>query len=143
MVHRNPAKERYWRELVQRQRRSGLTARQFCLNQEVDESSFYHWRRELRMRDLERSQAVEQCERSGEQTITRHSNASHAIERRSIYPSDSPIFMPIRIATGETLQSRTLCLEVVLACGATLRIPAGYDRDTLSSVLEVLERARC
>jgi hypothetical protein len=138
MVHRNPTKERYWRELVQKQRRSGLTARQFCLHEDLDESSFYHWRRELRMRDLERSQVAEQCARSTAHSIALHPNTSQAIERRSAQSSESPVFMPIRVA-----EDRTVCLEVVLECGTTLRIPAGFDRDTLSDVLEVLERTRC
>jgi hypothetical protein len=135
---RHAAKERHWRGLIEKQRRSGLTARQFCLNEGLDESSFYHWRRELRMRDLERSLAAEQATTSNEKSLARHHDKSQAIERNSVHPSESPVFMPIRVT-----EDRRAYLEVVLECGTTLRVPAGFDRDTLANVLDVLERTRC
>ena len=48
---RNPQLERRWRDLTTRQRRSGLTIRQFCRQHALAESSFHFWRAELARRD--------------------------------------------------------------------------------------------
>lgn len=41
------SKRRVWRDVLARQRRSGLSIRQFCLREGFSEPSFYWWRREL------------------------------------------------------------------------------------------------
>lgn len=48
---RDPARESYWRNLLNRQRTSGLDARAFCRRQGLAESSFHFWRRTIRQRD--------------------------------------------------------------------------------------------
>ncbi len=48
---RDLAKERRWREFVERQSASGLSARAFCRREELSEASFYAWRRTIRERD--------------------------------------------------------------------------------------------
>lgn len=45
------------RELLTRQPKSGLTIRAFCLREQVTESGFYAWRRELRLRGQEQAVA--------------------------------------------------------------------------------------
>ena len=42
---RDPTKERFWRETVRRQNTSGLSTREFCARQRLNESAFYAWRR--------------------------------------------------------------------------------------------------
>ena len=49
--HRDPDRERFWREAVAGQRESGQSVRAFCVNRDVSEASFYAWRRELAERD--------------------------------------------------------------------------------------------
>lgn len=46
-VRRNVSKERQWRAWVEKQRRSGQAVRAFCREQELNEASFYRWRREF------------------------------------------------------------------------------------------------
>lgn len=41
-------KERYWQDLVNRQPRSGLSIREFCVQEGVSEPSFFGWRKKLR-----------------------------------------------------------------------------------------------
>jgi transposase-like protein len=48
---RDPQLERRWRELVERQRRSGESVRRFCERNSLSESSFHYWRAELARRD--------------------------------------------------------------------------------------------
>jgi transposase len=52
---RDSKREAYWRGVMKRLRRSGLTARAFCARETLSEPSFYHWRRVLRQRDAERA----------------------------------------------------------------------------------------
>lgn len=48
---RNPVRERQWRERVAAWAASGATIRDYCRRQGLRETSFHHWRRELRRRD--------------------------------------------------------------------------------------------
>jgi hypothetical protein len=57
---RDVAKERWWRELVERQSASGLSARAFCRREELSEASFYAWRRTIVQRDVQRA-SVQAC----------------------------------------------------------------------------------
>ncbi len=55
---RDAAKEREWRQLLARWRRSGQTIRDFCTQWQVSEPSFYVWRRRLAERDRAAPQFV-------------------------------------------------------------------------------------
>src|ERR1700693_1783709 len=50
---RDPCKEQFWRRLVARHDRSGLSVRAFCQLHDVSEPSFYAWRCTLRERDAQ------------------------------------------------------------------------------------------
>jgi transposase-like protein len=44
-------KERAWRETIAEQQQSGQSARAFCRKKRLNESSFYYWRKQIRLRD--------------------------------------------------------------------------------------------
>ena len=44
---RSEEKERYWRSVLQRQARSGVSIAKFCRSEGVSEPSFYSWKRAL------------------------------------------------------------------------------------------------
>lgn len=48
---RDPAKEAYWREVIERQASSGLSMRAFCRREGVAETSLHAWRRTIARRD--------------------------------------------------------------------------------------------
>lgn len=48
---RDLRKEARWRKHLQRQLRSGMTAREFCRQHGLAESAFYFWRSEIERRD--------------------------------------------------------------------------------------------
>src|ERR1700688_4470285 len=48
---RDRRKERFWRQLLQRWQRSGLSIRAFCQQHDCSEPCFYAWRRTLEQRD--------------------------------------------------------------------------------------------
>jgi len=41
----------YWRDLVEKQAESGLSAAAFCREHQIDQSQFYHWRRRFQSAD--------------------------------------------------------------------------------------------
>ena len=49
--HRDPVRERRWRERLAHWQSSGLAIREFCLRHGLRESAFHDWQRELRTRD--------------------------------------------------------------------------------------------
>ena len=48
---RSKSKEAFWRRLIGRHERSGLTIREFCREHGQRETAFYFWRRELARRE--------------------------------------------------------------------------------------------
>lgn len=63
MKRRSGEKEALWRRVVAEQVKSGKSVREFCKQQDLHESQFYAWRREIALRDresIELRQAVPQ-----------------------------------------------------------------------------------
>jgi hypothetical protein len=50
---RDPQKERFWRQVIRRWHKSGLSAGIFCLENGLSQASLYSWRRILAQRDAE------------------------------------------------------------------------------------------
>jgi|SRR5271155_3100086 len=50
---RDPQKERFWRQVIRRWRKSGLSAGAFCLDNGITQANLYAWRRTLAARDAE------------------------------------------------------------------------------------------
>lgn len=48
---RDPAKEAYWREVIERQASSGLSMRAYCRREGIAETSLHAWRRTIARRD--------------------------------------------------------------------------------------------
>lgn len=56
-ARRNPEKEQFWREMIREQGGTGKSVRQFCVEKRLNENLFYGWRRELKLRDGEKTGA--------------------------------------------------------------------------------------
>jgi hypothetical protein len=117
---RSQAKERIWRQHVERQRRSKVTVRDFCADAGISEPSFYAWRRELARRDSESGQPA---------------RSNPKVPQRTATPK--PRFLPVTIAPPVALH-----VEVVLPSGLLIRVPA-QDTAALRTVLEFLEERSC
>lgn len=121
---RDEGKERKWRTLLERQRRSGESVRAFCRKRQLRESSFYRWRREIGLRDREAG---------SKQT--------------------SPVLAPVvfvdepRGEFGESRDASTdrtaASIEIVFDGGMMVRVPPHSTREQLDMVLSVLEQTRC
>ena len=65
-ANRDKGREARWRRIVDQHARSGLTIRQFCRDNDLTESAFYFWRRELQRRDRQRPQRRRRPVRQGQ-----------------------------------------------------------------------------
>jgi hypothetical protein len=124
---RDLGKERLWRELVQRWRRSDLTARAFCAEQGISEPSFYAWRKTINERDTEAGP-----------TAKRHQGSS--ARRSACQADDVPAFVPVGVGAAGAASG---AIEVVIGPGRIVRVPAGFDADMLRQLLKVLEEPSC
>jgi hypothetical protein len=117
-MKRNAQKEAYWRDVVERQARSGLSVRRFCAEQNISEASFYGWRRKLARRDQEKVDTP--ISRSPKTGAT---NSAHG-----------QAFIPLAVADSEHV------LEVVHPLGYRVRIPGEVNAKSLKQVLDALEQ---
>jgi hypothetical protein len=74
---RDPARERFWRDVKADWQSSGLSIRAYCLQHRLAETAFHYWRRELRQRDAkpaarcgDSADAGKWCGRSRGSTVT-------------------------------------------------------------------------
>lgn len=120
---RDAGKERFWQECVGRWRESGLSVREFCRREALTEPSFYAWRRELARRET-----------SG------HSRRSSRPQPRRT--GKRAAFVPVEVVAPR-FAAPSAGIEILLPHGRRVRVRPGFDRVTLETVLDVLERRSC
>jgi transposase-like protein len=106
----------FWRKLIDRRRRSGVSVEHCCAEAGVSPASFYQWQRKFRSDGAAR----------GSETAKR--------------PADSRL-VPVHIIEDRTIRrcdGASDVLEVELPGEIRLRIPAGYDAATLRLIVSVL-----
>ena len=137
-MRRGDAQRRqYWEEVVRRWREGGQSVRDFCRAESLPESAFYFWRREL----ARRGDRVDVG--SGTRPSTRSiTPVSPSPERMSPRPGSRPSFLPVQVV-GPGVAETSQGVEITLERGRTVRVRAGFDRQTLADVLAVLEARPC
>ena len=96
-------REDNWRQIVRRQRESGLTVKAFCRQESICAHTLYEWRKR--------------------------------------FSKQRPVGFAV-VKVGPELRQQSTALELYLANGERLQIPAGVDAATLRTVVAVLrERA--
>jgi transposase len=129
MWHKGPvrdrAKEREWRERMQRWRRSGESVRAFCRREDLRESAFYAWRRELARRREEHQVLRGDGKEAGA------SPSAEAVR-----------FLPVQVVE-EGRREDSGGVEILVGRERTIRVRPGFDRQTLLDVLAVLEASTC
>ena len=117
-------REDYWRGIVGRQRRSGLTHSDFCRSESISANSYFWWKRELRNRDEKRRRTSAR----GAKSRARENDTSSLVEVMVTTPwpsANTPVF------------------EVVLSNHRVVRVPAEFDAESLKRLLSVLEETAC
>jgi transposase-like protein len=114
-------RKQFWRELIGRQRTSGLNIARFCEQVGVAQNSFYVWKRRLRA-----------CVRS---TGRKPRRQSAALMTQSL--------IPVRLVSDpvQSPASTAGAIEVAWPGGVVLRVPSGCNLDTLRDVFRLLTSA--
>jgi transposase-like protein len=112
---RDGGKERIWREAIADQQRSCESVKAFCRARGLNESSFYRWRKKIRLRDRQTG---------GEKNAP-------------------PLLAPVVVVDGPSTREPSASIEIVLAGGTTVRVPSGATREQLGMVFAVLELGGC
>lgn len=122
----DPVKHRQWRDVLRRQKQSGLSIRGFCQRESLSEARFHWWRREL-------------ARRSAAGTVGNPRPAMRTTRRH-----DSPArFLPITVTPSSvTPGSAAPAYEVVLPGGARVLVHASAG-EKLADVLAALEGQPC
>jgi transposase len=115
-----------WAKRVERWRDSGLTAKEFAAETGLKASSLSYWKWKL---STDASIAVQ--------------DAAPRRRRRSVPPaSDTSSSAPTFVEVETACASSAAPLELALAHGLTLRIPVGFDENTLRRALSVFGALR-
>jgi len=155
-LRRDGDKERAWRERIADQRRGGGTVRAFCRERGLNENSFYHWRREIRLRDREAAGdaatpaatpgPATSHDMPGRRPATMADDASgRAPALARVVVIDDPRGGACDDASERATSSSpsAAAVEIVLGDGTTVRVPPDSTREQLGMVLAVLEPGRC
>lgn len=155
----DPEKERYWRELVRGQQRSGQSVREYCRGAGVKESAFYWWRRELAgrsearkaarlRRPAERKLSPSSAGRgqAGELTPRRRARRGKPTTATTLGGgspgNEASPFLPIHLLGGNS-PADAAGVEIHLGDGRMICVRPGFDRQTLREVLATLEGRSC
>jgi hypothetical protein len=111
-----------WREIIERQQASGLSAAAFCRNHGVADSSFFTWKRKLAL-----SRADVSAAGPADAPATVPTDAS---------ASSFPGFVQ---ATISPIRSGAASIQIRLRGGRRLLVRRGFDRDLLAEVVAFFE----
>jgi len=111
-------KERLWLERIRGWQPLQLSVREYCQRRRFSEHSFYAWRRLLRQRGLLKDGPSLQAEPA----------------------PTTPAFVHVTIKAKAPVAPP---IDLVLAEGRIVRVPAGFDADMLRQLLRLLEEPSC
>jgi transposase-like protein len=110
---RDPKRERFWRDALQRHKSSGLTVRAFCAREQLAETAFHAWRRTLRERDA---------------------------QRRQVPPAKpTPAFVPVVVRQLDRRSDGHIVID--LRHGRSMRLPASMPVEQVARLLRAIEGA--
>jgi transposase-like protein len=136
----DPQKQRYWEEVVRRWKESGRSVREYCRAEGLRESAFFFWRRELSRRGPS-SDTVSQAPSKGARVTPAPGPRKQPSTGFAGSRGPAP-FLPVRVVESTAVEA-SRGLEIVLGQGRVVRVPAGFDRQTLAEVLSLLEVRPC
>jgi hypothetical protein len=119
----DPAKEASWRDRIKQWEASGLSIREFCQKQELKETSFHYWRREIKRRDKKRP-----------------SPKKKAKEEKQISFASVQMTTPF-LCSNERLYDNEI--EISLSNGSRIRFRSGIASELLREVLRIVGTPTC
>jgi hypothetical protein len=116
---RDPARERFWRDALRRQKGSGLTVRAFCAREQLAETAFHAWRRIVRERDAERRPA-------------------RPAAPATVAPA--PAFVPV-VVREDRREAAVADIAIELRGGRVMRLPASMPAEQVARIAHAIEAA--
>ena len=146
---RDPEKEKFWRGKITGWLNSGLSIRAYCKRENISETCFYAWRREIKIRDRESGNST--AENAVADLPDRvHDSRGRSIKtnyREQIHPpgksTNSP-FVQLKVV-GQTECKKVdapkskKALMIISPNGFTLKVSCDTDLSLLSNVVQILE----
>jgi len=112
----------FWRAALELQRESGLTIRAFCKQEQLAESAFHFWKRELQREQVP--------------AIVKEPKAR---AKPAVSPVTAPkAFVPVQVSPVAAPPSAAAFLVIELVSGTTLRVAEGCSGELLQNALEAL-----
>jgi hypothetical protein len=115
---RDPKREAFWRGVLGRFGKSGLSVRGFCRREKLSEPSFYAWRSVIRERDAERR--------------------PREVHRRRPRRESAPAFVPI-VVRDEPAARDDGAITVQWPGGRSLRLPLTIKAERLAELVRTME----
>lgn len=103
--------EAFWRKVLRRRERSGLTVAAFCKREQLKQTAYYYWQREILRRDAE-------------QRIAADGDSS----------ASAPKFAPVRLVDDRESSS----VEIVAPNGLVVRVAEQASSDHVRRVLQLV-----
>ena len=145
---RDPEKEAFWRAVLGRYQKSGLSQAEFCRREGLNPQNFSSWKGVLARRDLE--QARKRIGNSGKQE-----NSRSGMDKAVSAKEKKPAFVRLQIAAEEELgvseadkgnrkpqpngnNHQVIAAELTAPGGCQVRIFNGADSSTLSALIQAL-----
>lgn len=115
---RDLKKEKYWQEIIERQKVSGKNQSQFCKDEGLTDHKFCYWKGVLAKRQKIKNQA------------------KPLSQDNAALP-----FVTLKVPDGVDFNSKRDSTEQIEISKIVLRISAGTDKSTLACILQSLEKA--
>lgn len=136
-------KQEYWRTQVQQWRDSGLSVRLFCRQNQLAETSFFAWRRELEIRARESATELD----THDDVIPRFIVVDVVHEPDGIQASSNPDSVEASVARTQTppdalldaLDKTPPTLEIETRSGILIRVREEVSAEILRRVLDVCQ----
>jgi len=149
MGKRSVEKERQWREIMARYERSGLKVRAFCNQEQIKESQFFAWKRELKRRDDTRTVNRDDPRRSRHHGLAESTAAPQAMTAKGATMAARAVAMNGPVAAFAPLHvvrpspATPSSIEIIVADSLRVAVMPGFDPEVLGQVLAVVEGRGC
>ena len=128
-TQRSKAKERYWRDKIELQTKSGLSQKAFCSREGINCNSFSWWKKTVRDRDAEVKQTA-QAIKNDRQRAYRERKRKQVFVQLAHVPEEM---------SAPPQESRPNVVAEIVFTGGSVRIIAGADVATLRALIQALK----
>jgi hypothetical protein len=127
---RNPEKERFWRDKVERQRTSGLSQSEFCTREGINSGTFNCWINILKRRDEEAREAAVAAKRAGVRKKTKQDGKR----------KQEPLFVAVGPpSNGNHLQLPSNKVAEIVFPGGRITIFVGVELALMQAIIQALK----